>query len=342
MEQTDPSPKRRYAFVDMAKGLSIVLVVVYHAAFYFEFRGIEMPVNLWERLAYYTAGVRMPLFFAVSGMLAISAIRRPWPDLLHRKVWTFLWLFGLWSAVYLLLYSLVLGGAPLRLRDFAMVYVEPASVMWFLWALALFFTLAKLLQPVRHAAIVVAAGLAVVAGGNLLDIGNFAQLSLLRNMLYFLLGAWFGGQVIPLVDRRPVPVAALGAVLFVAGYMVPQDTSALFGVLRIGESLGGIMLLLGLCRIVEPVGLFRAIGTFFGRRTLEIYVSHAIFIELIYGLTILGPDLMPGNLLVPLVCALSVGAALVLRRLLGAPLFYAAPDLRGMAGRSRSRRIEAS
>lgn len=76
--------KSRLEWVDAAKGLAIVLVVLTHASMYAETIGAESQA--WAFANEMFSVLRMPLFFTLAGIFAASWVRRPWPELLRGKI----------------------------------------------------------------------------------------------------------------------------------------------------------------------------------------------------------------------------------------------------------------
>ena len=130
--------KGRLEHIDAAKGLSIFLVVYWHAV------DNRLVINeaLWM--------LRMPLFFFASGLFAKAVMDRDWTPFLKYKVGNILYLYVLWT-------FLVFGSTILVAQTFGpdaidwtrpfRLFVEPPQTLWFMYALAVAFVLAKLLQP---------------------------------------------------------------------------------------------------------------------------------------------------------------------------------------------------
>jgi uncharacterized membrane protein YcfT len=76
-----PQEKTRIDWLDIAKGMSIILVVIYHTHLYHDFH--EIAPDLYARISGIMTPIRMPLFFTVSGFLAASAVQAPWRDWLY-------------------------------------------------------------------------------------------------------------------------------------------------------------------------------------------------------------------------------------------------------------------
>ena len=80
----------RLLWVDVAKGACILLVVLHHAVV--KDLAIQAPLPLqpvaeaWAWVTMALKPVRMPLFFVLSGLVASSAVRRPWASGAVRRV----------------------------------------------------------------------------------------------------------------------------------------------------------------------------------------------------------------------------------------------------------------
>jgi uncharacterized membrane protein YcfT len=102
-EEPSPAPRRgtaagRDAWIDAARGLTIGLVVLFHAdAVQYSFAPGErsMAVHL-AALALFP--LRMPLFFLLSGVLGAAALARPARRVVAGRAGHFLWVWAVWTA----------------------------------------------------------------------------------------------------------------------------------------------------------------------------------------------------------------------------------------------------
>lgn len=128
----------RLEHIDAAKGLSIFLVVYWHSV------DNRLVINeaLWM--------LRMPLFFFASGLFAKAVIDRPWVPFLRDKVGNILYLYVLWTFLVFgstILIAQAFGPDPIDWTRPFRLFVEPPQTLWFMYALAVAFLLAKILQP---------------------------------------------------------------------------------------------------------------------------------------------------------------------------------------------------
>ncbi|MCS6757903.1 MAG: acyltransferase family protein [Candidatus Devosia euplotis] len=101
----------RLDWVDMAKGLSIFLVMMmYAASSVCEDTGGGGAFH-WA-IAFATL-FRMPEFFLISGLLLSQAIDRPWRAFADRRVVHYLYFYGLWALIHIVFKVGLLATNPL-------------------------------------------------------------------------------------------------------------------------------------------------------------------------------------------------------------------------------------
>src|SRR5690606_29842341 len=204
----------RVAWVDAAKGLSIVLVVLHHAVYFLDTSGLApLPVVAGNEAL---ASLRMPLFFLASGLFVAGPLAAPWRTLLHKRVAFFLWLYLLWTTIRFTFFATLVpegvdpddSANPLNVL---LALVLPGPSMWFLYALALFSVVGKLLRPVPVAVQLAASGvLSAVAGAGLLEIDS-RWVAICRFLFFFLLG-WHAKRLVEGVARASnLPLVAAAA-----------------------------------------------------------------------------------------------------------------------------------
>jgi uncharacterized membrane protein YcfT len=273
-----PEGRGRIDWLDAGRGLAITLVVLLHAEQWLRTAGIDTGPVLKDVNAV-VAGLRMPLFFTVSGFLAARWISRAWPDVLSVKVLVLVWAYLMWQPVGSLaavVASWFTGDelTPMRmLVSLAATPVRPRFELWFLWALALFFVLAKVTAriPVRFQLAGAAAVAAVWFSGFLPQDGNLGWNGVPKFYLFFLIGAHHRRLVAAFAERltwlRSVALIALWAGAAAAAYVTGYGT--VVGVGLVTSVLGmaaGIALALALSWLAP----LRALGS----RTLQVYLAH--------------------------------------------------------------------
>ena len=312
----------RTVWADVAKGMCILLVVLWHVVTKHYLRidwHVSPPVpGAWGVLTEQLLPLRMPLFFTISGMFAIGAVRRPWRVLGRSKVARFLYLYTVWLLIHTVLLALVpdfdtaRATGPLDLL--AQLTITPSN-LWYLYALALYFAVAKAARRLPAALVLGAAlALSAAASAGLLEIpGNRG--GLYQNLVFFLAGLYFR----PLVERLAATasrlrLAALG-VSYAAVLLAMTATGARTwpGVWPPVCVLATILGVTAAAQISRWAPLGNALARL-GRNTLPVYIIHMPLLALLHQALL--PALstgMDGRLRLPLTVAepLLVSALLV-------------------------------
>ncbi|MDC9824484.1 acyltransferase family protein [Devosia sp. ZB163] len=212
----------RLDWVDAAKGLSIILVVMMHSAY-----GVGEDLNGVGVLHYiigWAAPFRMPEFFLISGLFLSQVIARPWLHYTDRRVVHYLYFYALW-AVLQIAFKVGLGTGDVGgvATQILWAVVEPYGVLWFIYMLAVYSLVAKVLYSLKvpHWAAFGAAALLqifpVTTGIPLVD--HFAAYS-----VYFYAGYAFAPLVFRIVaaaqERPALSTVALLASAVIEGILV--------------------------------------------------------------------------------------------------------------------------
>ena len=226
---TSAGPERstRIDWVDYAKGICIVMVVMMHSVL-----GVEKAAGdtgFMHAFVMFAQPFRMPDFFLISGLFLAVVIDRDWRTYLDRKVVHFAYFYVLWMTIQ---FGFKAPGfaAESGWQHVGLLYlesfVEPFGTLWFIYLLPIFFVVTKLSRGVPAMAIwLVAAALEmmhVVTGWTVID-------EFCARFVYFYSGYLFASYVFALAERsREKPALALaGLVLWtlVNGGLVIADFS---------------------------------------------------------------------------------------------------------------------
>ncbi|MCS5713827.1 acyltransferase family protein [Herbiconiux sp. CPCC 205716] len=338
----------RLDWPDFARGASIVMVVLLHLFllhylyFFYGFPGSDVVNAVVDA----TLPLRMPLFFLVSGYLAARAVQRPWRAVLRPRVLLLVYLYLVWvvvNAVFDVLREQFGQGGPVDVPRFLLDnLLWPQTTLWYLYALLLFFVVARLTRWVPVLPLVVAAAVLSVVGTTFFD--GLPQ-HLLRSLVFYLLAAR-APQLIDLLVRR-------------SGWAVTTVT----GVLAVGLTALyvatfadlGLLLAAGVASVAFAVQVSVRVAAhplaapvrYLGRHTLAIFLVHPFVFILANDLLLARPgvaewmrdhDLVviayPWVLLAATLAA-CVGVEAVARRV-GLGWFFALPSRTGTAGAAGS------
>ena len=282
------SSATRMSWVDLIKGTSVVLVVLMHSALVLEATnsdGIRLwdssAVGLWNDIGALLEPLRMPIFFLVSGILAAGAIQRSWGQN-RRRTWGMAYLYALWTVLLLILTTAFLSQTPWEaVTSLPGQLLFASSGYWYLYALVLFFVVARLTRRVPALVVVAVATLINIARPitdsllsdwlNPIHTGSLAPM-IAMNLVFFLIGARYRDLVTRLANLANWPtVTLLSAALLAAGiYRIenPELLRLTFLPLSLGSIVWGLMI----ATLVTKNEDIRDLGSYMGKRTLPIYV----------------------------------------------------------------------
>lgn len=270
-----PSPlaDHRVAWVDYAKGICIILVVMMHSTL-----GVEDAAGQTGFMHYVVAFARpfrMPDFFLLSGLFLSRVIDRDWRLYLDRKVVHFAYFYVLWLLIQGAFKWPVLAlndGPGAVAEQFVLAFVEPFGTLWFIYLLPIFFVAAKLLRHApRWAVLLLAAALEIATihtGWTVID--EFAE-----RFVYFVVG-WYAAPHI-FAFARAVQDRPLAAILGLAAWAVANALSVALGY----AELPGVTLaqgLIGSGAVIAGAALLARLGAgrlirFAGEHSITIYLA---------------------------------------------------------------------
>lgn len=304
----------RVAWVDYAKGLCIIMVVMLHVTHDY---GMAVGQEGWlHALVVFTQPFRMPDFFLLSGLFLSLSIKAPWREYLDRKALHFVYFYLVWLLIQLSITEPQLLRSP---GAFAVVFlhswVEPVNTLWFVHMLALFFVLTRLLRAAPMALILgLAAALQVAFALGWIDTGWSVMDRFLDRYVYFFAGYALGPRIFAWAARlRQHPRLALAALLLWAA-----GNGALTS-LQV-DALPGIGLLLGFAGAAAIVGAGSLLATHAWAGWLRYCGAHSFVIYLSFFLPMkIGLKILATTGLVP-----DVGTACVLITMaaVGLPLLF--------------------
>jgi uncharacterized membrane protein YcfT len=200
----------RVDWVDYAKGICIVMVVMMHSVL-----GVELAAGqtgFMHAVVAFAKPFRMPDFFLISGLFLPLVINRDWRTYLDRKVVHFAYFYVLWVTIQFGFKAPVFAAESgwgqvglLYLESF----IEPFGTLWFIYLLPIFFVVIKLTRHVPPPLVWIAAALLesahVATGWTVID--EFSA-----RFVYIYSGYLFADYVFALSNRaRTSPALALAA-----------------------------------------------------------------------------------------------------------------------------------
>jgi uncharacterized membrane protein YcfT len=268
---------QRVAWVDYAKGICIVMVVMMHSTL-----GVGTAAGgegFLHHVVAFAKPFRMPDFFLISGLFLARVIDRDWKTYLDRKVVHFAYFYLLWMTIQFVFKAPGFAaehGTAETLRFFALSFVEPFGTLWFIYLLPIFFVVTKLTRRVPPLVIwLVAAALqtaTIETGWMVID--EFAA-----RFVYFYTGYWLASHIFDLArDVRAKPIfasawlalwGALNGLLVFGGYSHWPVISLLLGLL-------GATAIISLAGLLARTRFFDALR-YCGEHSIVIYLAFFIF-----------------------------------------------------------------
>jgi uncharacterized membrane protein YcfT len=268
-----PVAAGRVDWVDYAKGICIVMVVMMHSVL-----GVEAAAGqtgFMHLVVMFAKPFRMPDFFLISGLFLAVVIDRDWRTYLDRKVVHFAYFYLLWVTIQFG-FKAPSFAAETSWTHAGLLYlesfIEPFGTLWFIYLLPVFFVVTKAtrrMPPLPIWGIAALLEMAHVATGWTV-IDEFCA-----RFVYFYSGYLFAAYVFALSDRaRARPAAALAGL---ALWALVNGSLVKFGFSEwplISLALG----LAGACAIVT-IGTLLARAhwltflRFFGEHSIVIYLA---------------------------------------------------------------------
>lgn len=295
--------KQKALWINQIKGLSICLVVVYHSVitFYPHLDAFQHPwsqtlAKCWIYFNLYLAPFRMPVFFFISGLL----IRRyiddvPWRGCVDKRIWYIVWVLALWGLIQWGGLTLVNQWlAPERdlsnasnaayagsLGEFLTGMLTASTSLWYLYAMILYFPFCKLFSNWKIPMLALLALLSVAI--NFLPTPWWGMNSVLRNVIFYALGSWYGATLLDAMKTLPfrryaLPLAALlclSVPLYFLGVPLLISLISIFMIVKLFYTVSTLI-------APKEKGLLNVVGT----NTIAIYTTHRILIE-VFSLALL-------------------------------------------------------
>lgn len=288
------TPKKRFEWVDAAKGLCMVLVVFWHVTLWMNeeiVAGDEKYV--WTAFSAVLTPIRMPLFFFISGFLASSALYRPLSQSRARTLGLY-YVYVFWTILFLLRCFLPLAYSDTSqpsIFGVALSLILPTS-FWYIWALPVYFLLSlflvKLLGRRSVYVLIPFAVLSILAPAlNHLTHGVLAAPldsiktgSVCENLVWFYLGLHCRDLWLRLLSAATVWKLILGTGAYFGFYI-------LVGYLDLRVETKVVLSVIALYVSVQALGLTNMEGWScrilrrIGSQTLPVYIFHIFLVSVV-------------------------------------------------------------
>ncbi|KPF99484.1 acyltransferase [Rhodopseudomonas sp. AAP120] len=198
----------RVDWVDYAKGICIIMVVMMHSVL-----GVEAAAGQTSFMHYvveFAKPFRMPDFFLISGLFLAVVIDRDWRTYLDRKVVHFAYFYVLWVTIQFAVkapsFAAEMGWAGVA-KLYALSFIDPFGTLWFIYLLPIFFVVTKATRSLPPLLIW---GIAALLESLHLQTGWMVPDEFCARFFYFYTGYLFARHVFAFSDAaRARPALAL-------------------------------------------------------------------------------------------------------------------------------------
>lgn len=285
---TDTRTHARLGWVDAAKGISIMLVVMMYAAYSVgEDTG---GIGVLHYIIGFATPFRMPEFFLISGLFLNKVIDRPLARYADRRVLHYFYFYLVWMLIHVAVKTALAEGAPLEALGLAAYsLIEPYGVLWFIYVLALVSAATKLLHTLKvplWAGFLAGAALQIAP----IHTGAYAIDQFATYFVYFFTGYALAPKIFAMVDfavrNKTFAIAGLliwatinGALVFWPGYEFHPERFVMglagLPVIQLGLAIAGA---LALCTMAALLVQFRLMAwlSWMGSKSLVIYLAFAL------------------------------------------------------------------
>ena len=268
-----PAVSGRIDWVDYAKGICIVMVVMMHSVL-----GVELAAGesgFMHPLVAFAKPFRMPDFFLISGLFLSLVIDRGWRTYLDRKVVHFAYFYVLWVTIQFGFKAPSFAAGSnwshaglLYLESF----IEPFGTLWFIYLLPIFFVVTKATRRMPPLLIWTAAALLEMAH---FSTGWTAIDEFGARFVYFYTGYLFADRVFAMSDRaRAQPRLALAALTLWAlvNEGLVQIGSSEWPLVSLSLGLAGACAIVTIGTLLAQAGWLKSLR-FCGEHSIVIYLA---------------------------------------------------------------------
>ncbi|MBK8199418.1 MAG: acyltransferase family protein [Acidobacteria bacterium] len=312
--------KERIDWVDYAKGICIILVVMMHAVNRVE--GQIGAEGFLGPIVHFAQPFRMPDFFLISGLFLSRSLNGPLTEYIDRKFIHFLYFYVLWHTIQLAVFDLplLMSSPDSFLLLWLFGFVEPSGTLWFVHMLLIFYAVTRLLRQVP-VMVVFAGAVALQSAYQLgwIDTGWSVLDRFANRYVYFFAGYAFAPAVFAFASRAAssVPLALSG--LFTWGLInqlgVDRGLQTGFGTSLVLGAMGAA----AVCTIAALLVRFdwAKVLRYCGRNSIVIYLVFPIPLAIMVKLIAIGnmSDSLAGPASV-LTLAACIAGPLALHRIL--------------------------
>ncbi len=267
---------QRVEWLDSAKGVAMITVVLYHVLLGFETAGLVQPSSILEYTNIYLRAAATPIFFIVSGFFIERSMSKYGYKKFFKGALLFLvYPYFLWSIIQIAV-KIVFASLVNKTETFEIVSLlyEPVAQFWFLHALFLAQVIYALIHKTQKQNILIFAAIIFAASFVNGSVGFVADA--LRSSGLLLIGVYFAKEN-RILKIQPMKVVIISLIILLltgplyAYYIMPM------GIAGRSNIIGGITTFIVVAALLAKYGSPKILEIF-GKYSMYIYVMHIMAI----------------------------------------------------------------
>lgn len=272
---------QRIDYIDCAKGLGIILVVIGHVIVELRVWFLSTPSAHLNSVYQVIYTFHMPLFFFLIGIIAFhSRLKRKFSKFITTKIQSVLYPYFVWSLILFGIVMLQMHGNSI-IAEFLKIFYAPNWYLWFLYTLFIFYFLYGLfpINKLGHLGLLFVALASFVWLKEVQSDSRFPY-AIGNGFIYFVLGSVFSFLSMErflIKLKYSINIAILGVMfgLFFMAFHVSVESNP--PIVSFLLALIGILIMLNVAIALCKTPLFPALS-YVGRRSISIYLAHNLII----------------------------------------------------------------
>lgn len=266
-----PYNPQRLAWLDIARGIGIVLVVAGHVE-----RGLVAAKiatsSAWSILDVGLYTFHMPLFMILAGLNVKQSLSKGKSRFIRSKTRSVALPYIIWSLIQGVILVALSGStnSSTSWTDVLSIGWKPISPFWFLYALFIYFCITALSL---NRIFLIALGVFGIAFADIFEPGSFVNL-ICHHFLFFAVGVTGGDWIKNWNPSRPAIMLLAGIIGYFVGWQVlAEGKTAYTSTSAIPCAIMGSIVVLAVARMVDRSASYLE---WIGQRSMPIYVMHII------------------------------------------------------------------